>query len=78
MTLRGGIFLYFSNFTQRALTQVVGFSFKCQQIFRVRMWPIITAMARSYAPQIVLPAAMVAGTIGEKVYIGKMKEKGKV
>ena len=29
------------------------------------MWPVITAMARSYAPQIVLPAAMVAGFIGE-------------
>ena len=29
------------------------------------MWPVITAMAGSYAPQIVLPAAMVAGFIGE-------------
>ena len=35
------------------------------------MWPIITAMARSYAPQIVLPAAMVAGFIGEKVLSGR-------
>jgi len=34
------------------------------EISRVGMWPIITAMARTYAPQIVLPAAMVAGFIG--------------
>ena len=30
-----------------------------------RMWPVITALARSYAPQIVFPAALVMGFIGE-------------
>ena len=29
------------------------------------MWPVITALARSYAPQIVFPAALVMGFIGE-------------
>lgn len=35
-------------------------------------------MARSYAPQIVLPAAMVAGFIGEKVFIGESGGKEKI
>ena len=34
------------------------------------MWPVIMNMARAYAPQIVLPAAMVCGFIGEKFFVG--------
>ena len=39
------------------------------------MWPIIMNLARSYAPQLVFPAACVAGFIGEKVKIEELRGK---
>ena len=40
------------------------------------MWPVIMNVARAYAPQIVLPAAMVCGFIGENFLLGRFWERG--
>ena len=34
------------------------------------MWPVIMAMARSYAPYVVLPIATVIGFVGKTYFIG--------
>ena len=38
--------------------------------FQIIMWPVMLAMARNYAPYLVLPIAAGVGFIGIKEYLG--------
>ena len=52
----------FKTFGKLVVTKFCGLS-----VLLADMWPVVVAMARTYAPMVVLPAAGVVGFIGEAV-----------